>query len=63
MKTPYLADPDKARSCSTNTVVIHCTESMKTLFLPWLYGADKPKRFDMMFPVIKYTMLHRLRKL
>ena len=30
-------------------------------FLPWLYGAAKPKKLQMVLPVIKYTKLHRSR--
>ena len=55
----YLANLGEARGCSKN----HCHSMIQkvTLFLPWLDYAAKPKRLEMVHPVIKYTMLHRLR--
>ena len=32
-----------------------------TLSISWLYGAAMPKQLKMMLPVIKLTMLHKLR--
>ena len=46
-----LADPGEARSCSTNTVVIH---SFADYFLPHGSTAPpKPKQLEMVLPVIR----------
>ena len=54
--TSYLADPGKARGCSTNSLMIHKLIKSVTLFLPQLYGAATPKRLEIELPVIKLTM-------
>ena len=41
---------------------LSCSESFGewvTLFVPWLYGATKPKLFGVKPPVIEYIMFHR----
>ena len=40
----FLEDPGKPRCCSTNTVVI----KLSMIFQGLLYGAAKPKQFDIM---------------
>ena len=42
------------RGCSTNTVIIDpFIKSLRHPFLPWLYGAAMPKRFEMALPVFQ----------
>ena len=52
----FLADLGKARGCSTNSLVIHSFIKSVITFLPQLYGAAMPKRFEIALPVIKWTM-------
>ena len=64
-----LADLGKAKGCFTNNVMILSINIIKlvTLFLPWLYGATKPKRLKMVLPVIqlcctglRHSQTHRI---
>ena len=47
-----LADPAKARGCSTNTIIIDSFCQWVTLFLTWLYCTATPKQLEIMLPVI-----------
>ena len=49
----YLADPGKAKGCSTNTVVINLISKEVTLFFPGINSATLPKQLKMGLPVIK----------
>jgi hypothetical protein len=49
----YLADPGKARGCSTNSFEIDSLIDSVILFLPQLYGAATRKRLEIALPVIK----------
>ena len=49
----FLADPGEARGSSTNSLVIHLYIQSVSLFLPQLYGAATPERFEIALPVKK----------
>ena len=57
------AQPGEARSWTTKPFLINQLSECVNLFLPWLTGAAKPKRFEMVLPVMKQTMWHRFRAL
>ena len=51
------ADPGKVRGCSL--WFSHYFGKWVILFLPWLYGAAKPKPLNIALPFIKWTMFLR----